>query len=178
MVKNDIFFETRRMGRKRKKNPLLFFFFQNFHFLGVFFHFFCFFLGVSEHVLRPPCWRQRDKSVTKKIENPKILDTWFFVFRYSKPFGAHATSNVCIYYQKKLFYGHPVGDTEVASLQKRQIIKKYWTAISAFFDIRSRLALTQPRMFIYRYIYIYNNKSQFTATLQEIQKWLFYKKDR
>ena len=58
-------------------------------------------------------------SVTKKIDNQKILDTYFSVFRYLKPFGAHATSNVCIYYQKKLFYGHPVGDTEVASLQKR-----------------------------------------------------------
>ena len=58
-------------------------------------------------------------SVTKKIDNPKILDTYFSVFRYSKPFGAHATSNVCIYFQQKLFYGHPVGDTEVALLQKR-----------------------------------------------------------
>ena len=58
-------------------------------------------------------------SVTKKIDNPKILDTWFFVFRYSQPFGAHATSNMCIYFQQKPFYGHPVGDTEVTLLQKR-----------------------------------------------------------
>ena len=30
--------------------------------------------------LRPPCQRQSGKSVTKKIDNPKILDTWFFCF--------------------------------------------------------------------------------------------------
>ena len=41
MAKNDIFFETRRKGRKRKKKPT--FFSRNFHFLGVFFNFFCFF---------------------------------------------------------------------------------------------------------------------------------------
>ena len=42
-----------------------------------------------------------------KEDNPKILDTYFSVFRYSKPFGAHATSNVYIYiqgdHQKTLF---------------------------------------------------------------------------
>ena len=44
----------------------------------------------------PPCRRQSRMSVTKKIDNPKILDTYFSVLRYSKPFGAHATSNVYI----------------------------------------------------------------------------------
>ena len=73
----------------------------------------------TKAVLRPPCRRYRDVSSTKKIDNPKLLDTCFRVFRYLKLFGAHATSNVCIYFQKKLFYGHPVGDTEVAPLQKR-----------------------------------------------------------
>ena len=126
----------------------------NWNFFRCFFHFFSFFLGVSEHVLRPPCWRQRNKSVTKKIENPKILDTWFFVFRYSKPLGAHATSNMCIYFQQKLFYGHPVGDTEVALPQKRQIIQKYWTLGFLFFNIFSRSVLMQPRTFLYKGIYI------------------------
>ena len=169
------FFE---IGRKMKKKISFFFFFHFFHFLGVFFNFFCFFWGVLDHVLRPPCRRYGGDSFTKKVGNAKNQFTYFSVFRYSKPFGAHATSNVCIYFRQKPFYGHPVGDRAECLLQKRQIIKKYWTPISAFFDIRSRLALTQPRTFFYRCIYIYNNKSRFTATLQEIQRWLFYKKDR
>ena len=135
---------------KRKKKP--YFFFRNFHFLSVFFNFFCFFLGVSDDVLWPPCKRQSRMSVTKKIDNAKILDTYFSVFRYSELFGAHATSNKCIYFRQKPFYGHPVEDRAECLLQKRQIIQKYWTPISAFYDIRSRLALTQPRTFIYRYI--------------------------
>ena len=45
MAKNDIFFETRRMGRKRKKNPLLFFFFSKFSFFRCFFSLFLFFFG-------------------------------------------------------------------------------------------------------------------------------------
>ena len=76
------------------------------------------YIFLTKAVLRPPC-RRCGKSVTKKIDNLKILDMCFFVFQYSKLFGAHATLNVCIYFQKKLFYGHPVGDTEVAPLQKR-----------------------------------------------------------
>ena len=44
---------------------------------------------------------------------------WFFVFRYSKLFGTHATSNVCIYFWQKLFYGHPVGATEVTLSNKK-----------------------------------------------------------
>ena len=138
---------------KRKKNPT--FFFRNFHFLGVFFYFFCFFWGVLDHVLRPPCRRYRGDSFTKKVGNAKNQFTYFRVFRYLKPFGAHATSNVCIYFRQKPFYSHPVGDRAECLLQKRQIIKKYWTPISAFFDIRSRLALTQPRIFIFKYIYLY-----------------------
>ena len=49
----------------------------------------------TKAVLRPPC-RRCGESVTKKIDNLKILDMCCFVFRYSKPFGAHATSNVYI----------------------------------------------------------------------------------
>ena len=47
--------------------------------------------------LRPPCRRYRGGSSTKKIDNPKILDTWFFVFQYLQPFGSHATSNFSKY---------------------------------------------------------------------------------
>ena len=47
--------------------------------------------------LRPPCRRYKGSSSTKKIDNPKILDMWFFVFRYFQPFGSHATSNFYIY---------------------------------------------------------------------------------
>ena len=95
-------------------------------------------------------------SVTKKIDNPKILDTCFFVFRYSKPFGAHATSNVCIYFQQKPFYGHPVGDTEVTPLQKRQIIQKYWTPISSVFRyLKPFGAHATSNVYIQVYIYIY-----------------------
>ena len=117
--------------------------------------------------------------VTKKVGNAKNQFTCFSVFRYSKPFGAHATSNVCIYFQQKPFYGHPVGDTEVTPLQKRQIIQKYWTPISSVFRyLKPFGAHATSNVYIQVYIYIYNNKSQFTATLQEIQRWLFYKKDR
>ena len=52
----------------------------------------------TKAVLRPPCRRYRGGSSTKKIDNPKILDMCFFVFRYLKPFDAHTTSNVCIYF--------------------------------------------------------------------------------
>ena len=102
---------------KRKKNPT--FFFWNFHFLGVFFYFFCFFWGVLDHVLRPPCRRYRGDSFTKKVGNAKNQFTYFRVFRYLKPFGAHATSNVCIYFRQKPFYSHPVGDRAECLLQKR-----------------------------------------------------------
>ena len=51
--------------------------------------------------------------------NQKIKDTYFSVFRYSKPFGAHTTSNVCIYFRQKLFYDHPVEDRAEFLLQKR-----------------------------------------------------------
>ena len=79
---------------------------------------------------RPPCRRYRGGSSTKKIDNTKIEYMCFFVFRYLKPFSAHATLNISLY------------------------------------------------RYIYVYcIYIYN-KSQFTATLQEIQRWLFQKKNR
>ena len=110
------FLKTRRGGRKRKKNLL---FFWNFHFLCVFFTFFVFFLGVLDHVLRPPCRRYGGDSFTKKVGNAKNQFTYFSVFRYLKLFGAHETSNVCIYFQQKLFYRHPVGDTEVTFPQKK-----------------------------------------------------------
>ena len=47
--------------------------------------------------LRPPRRRYRGGSSTKKIDNPKTLDTWFFVFRYFQPFSSHATSNFSKY---------------------------------------------------------------------------------
>ena len=90
----------------------MFFLFSKF-LLGVFFNLFC---GVLDHVLQPPCWRYGGGSFTKKIGNFKNQFTCFSVFPYSKPFGAHATSNACIYFQQKLFYRHRVGDTEVALL--------------------------------------------------------------
>ena len=118
MAENDIFFETRRMGRKKEKKPF-FFFFSKFSFFRCFFLLFLFFLGVLDHVLRPPCRRYGGDSFTKKVENAKNQFTYFSVFRYSKPFGPHATSNVCIYFRQKPFYGHPVGDRAECLLQKR-----------------------------------------------------------
>merc|ERR1712240_300773 len=92
-------------------------------------------------------------SVTKKIDNSKILDTCFFCFSiFEAVWRSRNLERVYIFSTKAIlrppcrrYGGDPV---------TKKIIKKYWTAISAFFDIRSRLALTQPRMFIYRYIYI------------------------
>ena len=51
----------------------------------------------TKAVLRPPCWRYRGGSFTKKIENPKIASTCFFVLPYFEPIGSHATSNFYIY---------------------------------------------------------------------------------
>ena len=62
----------------------------------------CLYIGIYIYIIiransRLPCRRYRDGSSTKKIDIPKILDTWFFVFRYFQPFGYHATSNFSIY---------------------------------------------------------------------------------
>ena len=111
--------KTTQKKTKKEKKTYFFFFFQNFHFLGIFCSFFCFFWGVLDHVLRPPCRRYGGDSFTKKVGNAKNQFTYFSVFRYSKPFGAHATSNVCIYFRQKPFYGHPVGDRAECLLQKR-----------------------------------------------------------
>ena len=49
-------------------------------------------------ILRPPCWRYRGGSSTKKIDNPKIGYTCFFVLPYFQQFGSVATSNFTIYW--------------------------------------------------------------------------------
>merc|ERR1711872_742738 len=103
-----------------QKKKISFFFFHFFHFLSVFFTFFCFFWGVLDHVLRPPCRRYGGDSFTKKVGNAKNQFTYFSVFRYSKPFGPHATSKVCIYFRQKPIYGHPVGDRAECLLQKKK----------------------------------------------------------
>ena len=97
----------------------------------------------------------------------------FFVLPYFEPFSSHATSNVCIYFQQKLFYSHSVGDTDVALSQKRWEIQKISSHVFLFFHIQSHLLLTQPRTSVY-----ISNKSCSTATLLEIQRWLLYRKDR
>ena len=56
----------------------------------------CVYIFSTKAVLRPLCRRYRGGFSTKKIDNQKILDSYFSVFRYLKPFGAHATSNVYI----------------------------------------------------------------------------------
>ena len=113
----------------------------------------------TKAILQPPCRRYGGDPVTKKIDNPKILDTYFSVFRYLKPFGAHATSNVFIqvyiYIIIRANLRLPCRRYRGGSSTKKIDIKKYQTRVFLFSDIRSRLALTQPRMFIYRYIYIY-----------------------
>ena len=82
--------------------------------------FFVFFFGVfSTTFYGHPVGDSAISLLQKKIENPKIGDTWLFVFPYSKPFGAHATSNAYKYFFKKLFYGHPVGAMEVTLTCKK-----------------------------------------------------------
>ena len=70
----------------------------------------------------------RGGPVTKKVGNAKKQFTCFSVFRYSKPFGAHATSNVCIYFRQKPFYGHPIGDSRISVTKKidNPKIQKTW----------------------------------------------------
>ena len=78
------FFKNNRKGRK-----IYVFFFQSFHFSGVFFQHFFFW-----------CFGQRGESFTEEIENSKVGNTCFFVFPYSKPFAAHGTSIVYIFLTK------------------------------------------------------------------------------
>ena len=60
----------------------------------------CFHIGIYIYIIRanlwPPCRRYGGDPITKKVDNPKILDTWFFVFQYFQPFHSHATSNFSI----------------------------------------------------------------------------------
>ena len=89
-------------------------------FFRCFFNFFLFFFGVFWITFYGhPVGDSAIILLQKKIEYPKIGDTWFFVSRLSKPIGAHATSNVCICILKKLLYSHPVGATEVTLSYKK-----------------------------------------------------------
>ena len=109
------------------------------------------FWGVLDNVLRPPCWRQRGGFFTKKIGNAKNQFTCFFVFQYFQisVWRSRNLERRYIFLIKAVLqppcrrYG---GD----SFTKKMGNAKISSPVSAFFHIRSRLALTKPQTFIYR----------------------------
>ena len=124
----------------------------------------CLYIGIYIYIyirakLRPPCRRYRGGSSTKKIDNPKILDTWFF-FQYFQLFGSHATSNV--YIQVYIYIITVIlwpncrrqgGDSSTKIIQlSNSIIYKY-----IYIYLQCHSIITQPQASLYISIYIYTN---------------------
>ena len=120
------------------------------------------------HVLRPPCWRYRGGSSTKKIGNPKNQFTCFFCFSiFQAVWCSHNLERLYIFLTKAVLQS-PCWRYGRGSFTKK--INNPNIGNTCF------LVCNILRTSIYIGIYIYNN-SHNMATPLEIQRWVFFKKD-